>query len=66
MAVIELVKYSGRDTIAALRVLLAKAQAGELRGLAVCFRTAEGEEETLFTGAYKARPQEALRKLGPP
>lgn len=59
MAVIELVKYSNRETIAALRVLLSKAQAGELRGVAVCFRTLDGEEDTLFTGAYKAHPGDA-------
>lgn len=60
MAVIELVKYTCRDTLAVLKVLLSMAVKGELRGLALCYRTEDGEEETVFTGIYKAHPANAV------
>lgn len=60
MTVLQLVKYSARDTIEALRVLLAMALRGELRGLALCYRKADGTEESVFTGAYKANPASAI------
>jgi hypothetical protein len=53
VAVIELVKYSNRDTISALRVLLAMAEKGQVRGLALCYRDDGGHEPTLFTGIYR-------------
>jgi hypothetical protein len=58
--VLRLLEYRCRDTVAILRVLLAMAIEGRLRGLIVCYRTADGEERTVFTGAYKAHPQRAL------
>lgn len=60
MSVIKLLTYRCQDTIAVLRVLLAKAIKGELRGLALCYRTENGEEDTVFTGIYKAHPDTAL------
>ena len=60
MSVIQLVRYPGRDTIAVLRVLLAKALRGELRGVVLCYRTDDGAEEAVFTGVYKARPEYAM------
>jgi hypothetical protein len=60
MTVLQLVKYSARDTIEALRVLLAMALRGELRGLALCYRRADGTEESVFTGAYKSNPASAI------
>lgn len=81
MAVLELVKYTNRDTIAVLKSLLVKAIAGDVRGLAMCYRMKDGEEESSFTGAYKHHPEDGLaatmalswrltqardRKAGPP
>lgn len=59
MAVFELVKYTCRDTVAVLKVLLSMAIKGELRGLALCYRMQDGREETVFTGLYKAHPASA-------
>jgi hypothetical protein len=53
VAVLELVKYTNKDTVAVLRVLLSKAVKGEIRGVAICYRDSEGLEEALFTGAFK-------------
>lgn len=56
MAVIfDLARYSTRDTIAVLKSLLIRAMRGEIRGLALSYRTSDGEEQTCFTGAYKHR-----------
>lgn len=63
MSIIELVKYESRETAAVLRALLAKATKGELRGLALCYRTDEGAEENVFTGVYKARPESAVAAI---
>lgn len=63
MAVLELVKYTCRDTIAVLKVLLSMAIKGELRGLALCYRTQDGEESTIFTGLYKAHPGTAVNAV---
>lgn len=60
MAVLELVKYTCRDTLAVLKVLTKMAINGELRGLALCYRTQDGEESTIFTGLYKAQPANAV------
>lgn len=59
MAVLKIVEYLSKDTIATLRVLLSMALKGELRGLAICYRTDKGVEETVFTGIYKAHPADA-------
>jgi len=56
MAVLHIVRYTARETIEILRTLLAMAIRGELRGIALCYRTADGAEASLFTGAYKANP----------
>ena len=60
MSVIYLVKYINKETISVLKVLLTMAVKGELRGLALCYRTAEGAEKTVFTGHYKDNPANAL------
>jgi hypothetical protein len=49
-----------RDTVALAKWFVEQALSGNLLGMAVCFRLARGEEEFLFTGAYKARPENAL------
>jgi hypothetical protein len=55
MAVIELVKYVNRETIAVLQALADMARRGEVTAVAVCYRT-KGGEEAAFTGAYRAQP----------
>lgn len=60
MPVIELAKYSSRDTVATLKVLLDMALKGNLRGLAVCYRTQDQEENSVFTGLYKLEPEKAV------
>lgn len=49
-----------RDTVAVLKFLLELALTGQLRGLALCYRTAEGKDEVLFTGVHDRRPESAL------
>lgn len=58
-AVLKLVEYVSKDTISILKVLLGMALRGELRGLVVCYRTPNGMEQTVFTGAYKSNPGKA-------
>lgn len=60
MAVLRLIEYQCRETLAILRVLLDMAAKGKLRGLVVCYRTEEGHERTVYTGLYKAKPSAAL------
>lgn len=57
--VFRLVEYVCKDTISILKVLLAMALKGQLRGLIVCYRTKDGQESTVFTGLYKANPADA-------
>jgi hypothetical protein len=81
MTVVQIVEYTARDTVAVLKSLLSRALRGEIRGLAVCYRTDKGEEESAFTGNYKHHPEDGLaatmrlswrltqardRKFGPP
>lgn len=59
MAVLKLAAYRCRETISILKVLLDLALSGKLRGVMVCYRTDDGEEETVLTGAYKVNPNRA-------
>lgn len=59
VAVLKIVEYLSKDTIATLRVLLSMALKGQLRGLAIYYRTEDGSEETVFTGIYKAHAADA-------
>jgi hypothetical protein len=61
--VIRLLEYRCRDTVSILKVLLSLAMQGKLRGLIVCYRTEDGEEKTVFTGAYKAHPNKAVGSI---
>lgn len=54
MKVLRLVEYVCKDTVSILKVLLSMAIKGQLRGLIVLYRTEDGQEETVYTGAYKA------------
>lgn len=49
-----------QDTVAISKWMVREALKGKLRGLAVCFRTIEGEEKFVFTGAYRSRPESAI------
>jgi hypothetical protein len=59
LTVIRLIEYRCRETVSILKVLLSLAMQGKLRGLAVFYRTAEGDEQTVLTGYYKANPSRA-------
>lgn len=56
MNVLRLVQYSCKETISILKVLLSLAVQGKLRGVAILYRTDDGEEDTVFTGIYKDHP----------
>jgi hypothetical protein len=58
--VVRLLEYTCRETVAILRVLLAMALGGKLRGTIICYRADTGEERVVFTGAYKAHPDKAI------
>jgi hypothetical protein len=59
MNVLRLVRYSCKETVSILKVLLSLALQGKLRGLMVCYRTEDGTEDTVFTGLYKDHPSAA-------
>lgn len=48
-----------QETLQILRALTARAMRGEVIGLALCFRSGEGVEQCVFTGAYN-KPSEAV------
>ena len=58
--VFSLVKHTARDTIAVLRALLELALSGKLRGVAICYRDTEGNEEVALTGIYRTHPVYAV------
>lgn len=58
-ALLKLVEYRCRDTIAVAKFLLSIALQGKTRGMVVCYKDDEGEEHTLFTGTYKESPNRA-------
>lgn len=60
MAVLDLVSYRCKETVAVLRLLVEMAQAGRLRGVALSVRTDSGEEHTYFTGVYRSHPGDAV------
>lgn len=57
---LRLVERNDEETIRALRALLARAERGELAGIAVCYHTRGEGEEVAFTGLYRARPSDAV------
>jgi hypothetical protein len=59
MCVLKLVEYRCRETVTILKALLALALAGKLRGLMVCYRTADGAEDSVLTGVYKVNADRA-------
>ena len=59
MNVLRLVKPANDETVAVLQSLLAKAKRGEIKGVVLCYRTSEGNEDAAFTGCYRARMADA-------
>lgn len=58
---LRLVRFTvSHETILVLRYLLEKALKGELRGLALCYWSAEGRTRVILTGPYRAQPVNAL------
>lgn len=49
-----------KDTVAIAKWMLRETLTGNLRGVAVCFRTTDGREKFVFTGAYRSRPESAI------
>lgn len=57
--VLRLVEYKCKETVSILKVLLSLALQGRLRGLVILYRTDDGRERTVCTGAYKSSPMKA-------
>jgi hypothetical protein len=57
-ATLRLVPYTAKDIISTLKVLLSMAVNGKLRGLAVCYRTDDGQEHHVVAGLYRIRPND--------
>lgn len=61
LTMLRLVTFAvSRETVLVLRYLLHKALKGELRGLALCYWSAEGRTRVFLTGPYRAQPVNAL------
>jgi hypothetical protein len=60
MKVVPIRSFVCRETVAVLQHLMARAQAGDLRGLALTARTPDGHEEIVFTGIYSSNPAKAV------
>jgi hypothetical protein len=58
--VVKLQQYRSRDVERALRCLLAKWEAGKVKGVALCFKDDDGVEHISFTGNYRDDPAHAL------
>lgn len=59
MNVVPLARYAVRDTVAVLTALLAKAERGEIVGLALCFKDKHGREDCALTGHFARNPDRA-------
>jgi hypothetical protein len=52
MKVVPFGRYKNRQMVEVLQALAAKATAGEIIGLAVCFKNAAGVEDAIITGQF--------------
>lgn len=59
-AVLRLVKFCNRDTVACLKWLVLEALAGRVTGIALMYRTVDGRDLSMFTDAYRAHPADAV------
>ena len=60
MTVLRLVQGSNADTVEVLEYLLRRAKLGEVIALAVAYKTRKGAEEAVFSGLYRASPDQAI------
>ena len=60
MKVVRLGRYRTQDVGTVLKHLLAKWEAGEIKGMAVCYKDAHNGEHISFTGNYHDDPAHAL------
>lgn len=60
MNVVNLAERRSRETIAALRHLLAEAEAGRIRGVAVAASTSDGALRVVVTDSMRLNPSEAM------
>ncbi len=61
MNVVSLQGFRERDTHQIARLIIRLAEAGSLRGLAVCLKGLDGKESTFITGDYRDDPDASLR-----
>jgi hypothetical protein len=59
MKLVQFVPHAQRDTLSVLQYLTAKTNDGDIVGMAVCYQTREGVDESAVTGRYKTRLAEA-------
>lgn len=59
MSVIGIGRFRHRETVGLLRALLEKAEAGEIAGVAVCFKPAGAAEEFVSSDCYAIDPDTA-------
>lgn len=59
--VIRLVEYRDRRTRNVLKELASRAESGHVRGVLVCYVSADGVERFASTGKYRASRAEAIR-----
>lgn len=49
-----------QESISILRVLLKRARQADVRGIALCYRSAQGRDIVFITGVFRAKPASAL------
>jgi hypothetical protein len=60
MKVTSMTQYRSREAVTVLRHLLARAERGEIVGLALCAKPELGPEEIVFAGIYRTNPSSAV------
>lgn len=52
MKVVPMARYRARPVVDILEALVAKARKGEVTGVALCYRTPDGFEDSVIAGSY--------------
>lgn len=60
VCVVQLAAYRNREVVKVLRHFLARAERGEVKGLAVCIRSYANREEISVAGDYRIDPAHAV------
>jgi hypothetical protein len=60
MVVVDMREYRSRENVAVLAYLLERARVGDLDGVALSARFADGREQIAFTGSYRKNPERSL------